>query len=167
MTSRRCQGYPSNVAEFKQRFPNHERNTVHSIPRSIAGASGSRWTAAHLESCRVILSQPQQANEHLEILPYLASSRLHIDRCPVILQSLTFVSAKTLRESTSAELRRMGGHYGAFYSRLAEAVRSLGRSRSSFGCCYRETSGVQLDSPRARQRERLRNREGGIVGLEL
>jgi hypothetical protein len=116
--------YPSSAAEFLQRFPNNQLNTVHSVAPSIARASGSRWSVAHLEACRVILLPPEQANEHLEILrPYRERARIHIENFPEILRSLTAVSPKNLKEYSSARLRKIGGEFGAFYSRLAEVVR--------------------------------------------
>jgi hypothetical protein len=67
---------------------------------------------------------PEQPNEHLEVLrPYRERARIHIENFPDILRSLTAVSPKNLKECSSARLRKMGGEFGAFYSRLAEVVR--------------------------------------------
>lgn len=120
------QNYPSTAAEFVHKFPDNMSNTIYSnsIPQSVARASGSRWSVAHLEAFRVILSPPQHPNKHLEILrPYRERARIHIKNSPAISRTLMAVSPKPLGQSSSAELRHIGGPFGAFYSRLAEVAR--------------------------------------------
>lgn len=115
--SRSSHAYPSKPAEFIQRFPDHERNTIHSISQSLARASGSRWIANHLESCRVILKPPRPQMKHLDILQeYIEpAARIYIKNCHGIFQPLTAVSPKLLKECSFAELRKIGGGFGAFY----------------------------------------------------
>ena len=124
MAHQRHRNYPSTEAEFVETFPDNERNTIHSMPASVAKASGSRWNMAHLEACRVIVSLPAKPHTHLEVLSrYCERARIHIEALPRALSSLEWVSPKMLKECPSAGLREIGGQFGAFYSLLAEVAR--------------------------------------------
>jgi hypothetical protein len=62
--------------------------------------------------------------KHLDIFQeYIEPARIYIKNCHGIFQPLTAVSLKLLKECSFAELRKIGGGFGAFYVRLAEVVR--------------------------------------------
>jgi hypothetical protein len=62
--------------------------------------------------------------KHLDIFQgYLEPARIYIENCHDIFEPLTVVSPKRLKECSFAELRKIGGGFGAFYVRLAEVVR--------------------------------------------
>jgi hypothetical protein len=125
--NRSSQGYPSTPAKFIQRFPHHERNTIHSISQSLARASGSRWTANHLESCRVILKPPRPHMKHLDIFQgYLEPARIYIKNCHDIFEPLSAVSPQLLKKCSFAELRKIGGGFGAVSWRFRGLLCSLG-----------------------------------------
>jgi hypothetical protein len=123
------QHYPRNVEEFNQRFPDNAYNTIHTLTETHRRASGSRWNVKHLEACRVLLSQPQSRPphpqpHHLTVLePYLERTRTQLERAPVVYQGLVAVTPKRLKQCSHQELRAVGNHFGAFYTRLADVTR--------------------------------------------
>jgi hypothetical protein len=123
------QHYPRNIEEFNQRFPDNAYNTIHTLAETNHRASGSRWNVKHLEACRVLLFQPQSRPphpqlHHLTVLePYLERARAQLERAPGVYQSLVAVTPKRLKQCSHQELRAVGNHFGAFYTRLADVTR--------------------------------------------
>lgn len=113
--------YPSSAAEFNERFPDNERQTIHTLSEGHRKASGSRWNTSHLEACRVIMSQ---SLHHLPVLePYIELARRRLKNTDDVYQSLISVTPKDLRLCSHQQLRAKGNHFGAFYIRLADITR--------------------------------------------
>src|SRR5437588_11673759 len=67
---------------------------------------------------------PHPQPHHLTVLePYFERARTQLERAPVVYQSLVAVTPKRLKQCSHRELRAVGNHFGAFYTRLADVTR--------------------------------------------
>jgi hypothetical protein len=113
--------YPSTVREFKVRFPDADKHTLHNSSRFHRTASGSNWTVCHLEACR-ILFKPCTILPALE--RHMRAARETIESPEVLdhLTSLTKFSNTQVRSMCHRELRQAGGGFGSFYVALGDVI---------------------------------------------
>lgn len=126
-----AQKWPSNEREFLRRFPVHESSTIHNLPRELKSASGSAWSAKHLQACRVLVQDYSGNTYSIPILndyKTTATARVAADRS--LLTSLTSFSYEELRSLSHRALRSVPS-FGSFFVSLADVTRVRSQSLPS------------------------------------
>ena len=120
-----AQNWPSNEREFLRRFPVHESSTIHNLPRELKSASGSAWSAKHLQACRVLVQDHSGNIPILNDYKTTATDRVAADRS--LLTSLTSISYEELRSLSHRALRSVPS-FGSFFVSLADVTRARSQS---------------------------------------
>ncbi|APA09270.1 predicted protein [Sclerotinia sclerotiorum 1980 UF-70] len=111
--------WPSNNQEFSRRFPG-DLLTIHDLSDKDRHASGSAWSASHLQRFRVLV------RDHIDNVPILERYRERAVKAvadnEVMLRSLQLFSYQQLPTLSHAELRVEPG-FGAFYEAIADVIR--------------------------------------------
>jgi len=115
-----AQKWPSTEREFLRRFPIDESGTIHDLPLELKSASGSSWSAKHLQACRVL------AQDHMAGIPILsddmAMATAHVAADQSLLVSLTAFSYEEMRSLSHRALRSVT-NFGSFFVSLADVAR--------------------------------------------
>jgi hypothetical protein len=115
-----AQKWPSNEQEFLHRFSLHETSTIHSLPHKLKSASGSVWSAKHLQACRVLVQDHRGNVPILNDYNTTATDLVASDRS--LLTSLTSISYEELRSLSHRALRSVP-NFGSFFVSLADVTR--------------------------------------------
>ncbi|KAI9728856.1 MAG: hypothetical protein M1834_007113 [Cirrosporium novae-zelandiae] len=118
-----AQKWPSTEREFLRRFASHETENIHNLPPELKSASGSSWSAKHLQACRVLVQDHGACPPILN--KFMATAREQVAADPSLLTSLAAFSRDELRRLSHRELRRPNTfpHFGSFFVSLADVAR--------------------------------------------
>jgi tRNA isopentenyl-2-thiomethyl-A-37 hydroxylase MiaE len=89
------QRWPSTEREFLRRFPDHESTIIHNLPPELQSASGSSWSAKHLQACRVLVQDHNGCIPILNDFLVIAADRISADQ--TLLDDLGALSREELR----------------------------------------------------------------------